>query len=76
MLQICKVCFIQAIRTIFISNKQKYTRSTHAVESMYSNIKNKQTFTYMYLLKNLTVPQKGSLQQKMSSWIRSVNLMY
>lgn len=31
--------FIQAIRTFFISNKQKYMRSTHAVESMYSDIK-------------------------------------
>lgn len=57
MLQICKVGFVQAIRTLFfISNKQKYTRSTHAVESMYSNIKNKQTHTYMNFLKNHTVP--------------------
>lgn len=39
MLQICKVGFIQAIRTFSISNKQKYTRSTHAVESIYSYIK-------------------------------------
>lgn len=50
----------------FISNKQKYIISTHAVESMYSNIKNKQTNTYMYILKNQAQSHKvKSFQQNM-----------
>ena len=48
-------CFIQAIRTFFfISNNQKYMRSTHAVETIYINIKNKPTNTYTHLLKSHT----------------------
>lgn len=37
-------------KTFFISNKQKYTRSTHAVASMYSNIKkiNRQRRTWIF----------------------------
>lgn len=34
--------------------------STHALEFMYSNIKNRQTNTYMYLVKKRqNIPQKG-----------------
>lgn len=76
MLQICKLGFIQAIRTFFFSYQinKKYMMSTHAVESMYSNIKNKQTNTYMYCIFSKTKHSPTESRLFKRTWIISVKL--
>lgn len=53
-----KFVFIQAIRTFFISNKQKYMKSTHAVEYVQLYKKINRQYVQISPQKPHKVPQK------------------